>query len=552
MKQKTSLITLSIVFIFLLTACSGTASALSSNLSNNVTGALAQVNPTPTVAPSTVTLSSSALAIYQTALEDIYAKVNPSVVSINVVDQQTVSSPGNPFFNSPGNQGNGGQQYSQGLASGFVWDSQGNIVTNNHVVDGATTIQVTFADGTAIPATLVGTDPDSDLAVIKVDPKAHSLTPVQVADSTQVKIGQVAIAIGNPFGLENSMTVGIVSGLGRSLPTGQASASGSTYTIPDIIQTDAPINPGNSGGVLLNDLGQVIGVTSAIESPVQASVGIGYVIPSSLVQRVVPELIKNGTYQHSYLGVEIGSLTPDVATAMNLNATQRGALVVSVASGGPAEKAGLQGSNDQTTIAGQPVKVGGDVITAIDGTPVNTSADLIAYLAEQTTVGQKVTLTILRSGKEQTVDVTLEARPAQTTTAQLPTLPNGNHNGNTIPSGTAWLGISAQPLVPAIAQAMGLDNNQTGVLVQQVVAGSPADQAGLKGSFKPVQINGQRVLVGGDIITAIDGQTVTSMNDLRGYLSTAQPEQQVTLDILRNGQSQQVKVTLGQQPSTTP
>jgi S1-C subfamily serine protease len=249
MKQKTSLITLSIVFIFLLTACSGTASALSSNLSNNVTGALAQVNPTPTVAPSTVTLSSSALAIYQTALEDIYAKVNPSVVSINVVDQQTVSSPGNPFFNSPGNQGNGGQQYSQGLASGFVWDSQGNIVTNNHVVDGATTIQVTFADGTAIPATLVGTDPDSDLAVIKVDPKAHSLTPVQVADSTQVKIGQVAIAIGNPFGLENSMTVGIVSGLGRSLPTGQASASGSTYTIPDIIQTDAPINPGNSGGV---------------------------------------------------------------------------------------------------------------------------------------------------------------------------------------------------------------------------------------------------------------------------------------------------------------
>jgi serine protease Do len=271
-----------------------------------------------------------------------------------------------------------------------------------------------------------------------------------------------------------------------------------------------------------------------------------------LVQRVVPELIKNGTYQHSYLGVEIGSLTPDVATAMNLNATQRGALVVSVASGGPAEKAGLQGSNDQTTIAGQPVKVGGDVITAIDGTPVNTSADLIAYLAEQTTVGQKVTLTILRSGKEQTVDVTLEARPAQTTTAQLPTLPNGNHNGNTIPSGTAWLGISAQPLVPAIAQAMGLDNNQTGVLVQQVVAGSPADQAGLKGSFKPVQINGQRVLVGGDIITAIDGQTVTSMNDLRGYLSTAQPEQQVTLDILRNGQSQQVKVTLGQQPSTTP
>lgn len=546
MKQKTTLVSLSIIFVLLLTACSGTASALSNKPSSNLAGALAQVNPTATVAPAQVNLSSSALGIYQTALEDIYTRVNPSVVSINVVDQQTgtISPNGSPFFNAPGNQGNG-QQYSQGLASGFVWDTQGNIVTNNHVIDGATKIQVTFDDGTTIPATVVGADPDSDLAVIKVDPAAHSLSPVQVADSTQVKVGQVAIAIGNPFGLENSMTVGIVSALGRSLPAGQANAAGTTYTIPDIIQTDAPINPGNSGGVLVNDQGQVIGVTSAIDSPVQASVGIGYVIPSSLVQRVVPELITNGKYEHTYLGVTIASLTPDMATAMKLDATQRGALVIEVVSGGPADKAGLQGSNDQITVDGQQLPVGGDIITAVNGQAVKSSDDLIAYLAEQTTVGQKVTLTILRSGKDQTMDVTLEARPAQPV-VQQPTQPGSNANAG------AWLGISAQPLVPAIAQAMGLPNNQTGVLVQQVVAGSPADQAGLKGSFKPVQINGQRVLVGGDVITAIDGQSVSSMNDLRGFLSTAQPGQQVTLDILRNGQSQQITVTLAEQPSTTP
>ncbi len=542
MKQKITLTSISIIFVILLTACSGTAS-LGIKPASNLSSALAQTNPTPTAAPAPVTLSSNALSIYQNALEDIYSRVNPSVVSISVVSQQTGSSNGSPFFNTPGGQGNG-NQYSQGLASGFVWDTQGDIVTNNHVIDGVNKIEVTFSDGTTVPATLVGADPDSDLAVIKVDPSAHTLSPVQVADSTQVKVGQVAIAIGNPYGLENTMTEGIVSALGRSLPAGQASASGTTYSIPDIIQTDAPINPGNSGGVLVNDQGQLIGVTSDI---VPSSTGIGLVIPSSLVQRVVPELIKNGKYEHSYLGVTIASLTPDMATAMKLDATQRGVLVINIAAGGPAEKAGLQGSNDQITVDGQQIPVGGDVITAINGQAVKSSDELIAYLAEQTSVGQKVTLTILRGGKQQTVDVTLEARPAQTVAQQQAP---SNNNGNA--GAGAWLGISGEPLVSAIAKAMGLPSDQAGVLIETVVAGSPADQAGLKGSFKPVQINGQRVLVGGDVITAIDGQSVTSMNDLRAYLSTAQAGQQVTLDILRNGQSQKITVTLGQQPSTTP
>ena len=552
MKQKTTLISLSIVVVILLTACSGTAS-LATKSTSNLSEQAAKVSniafavATPTAAPAQVTLSSGALALYQTALEDIYARVNPAVVNIRVVEQQSGSSSGSqssPSFGMPGGQGNSGQQYSQGLGSGFVWDTQGHIVTNNHVVDGATKIEVMFADGSIVPATLVGADPDSDLAVIKVDVAAEKLTPVQVADSTQVKVGQIAIAIGNPFGLENTMTVGIVSGLGRSLPTGVTSASGSSYSIPDIIQTDAPINPGNSGGVLVNDQGQLIGVTAAIESPVQASVGIGLVIPSSLVQRVVPELIKNGKYEHSYLGVTIATLTPDMATAMKLDAAQRGALVVEIASGGPSEKAGLQGSSDQITVDGQQIPVGGDVITAVNGQSVKSKEDLIAYLAEQTSVGQKVTLTILRGGAEKTIEVTLGARPAQPVVQQTqPSLTAG---------AGAWLGISAQPLVPEIAKAMGLPDNQTGVLVQQVEAGSPADQAGLQGGFKPILINGQRILVGGDVITAIDGNPVTSMVELRAYLSTAQAGQQVSLDILRDGKSQKIMVTLAERPSTTP
>jgi 2-alkenal reductase len=238
------------------------------------------------------------------------------------------------------------------------------------------------------------------------------LHPIAIASSTEVKVGQLAIAIGNPFALENTMTVGIVSAVGRVLPV-EASGSGQvSYTIPDIIQTDAPINPGNSGGVLVDAQGQLIGVTAAIASPVRASAGVGFAIPSDIVQRVVPALIETGRYEHTWLGISGGSLTPDLAQGMNLNADQQGALIIDIVPGGPADQTKLRGSSQALTINGQPFRVGGDVITAIDGQSIDNFEDLVAFLARNTEVGQQVTLSILRDGKTQTTTLELAARPS--------------------------------------------------------------------------------------------------------------------------------------------
>jgi S1-C subfamily serine protease len=315
------------------------------------------------------------------------------------------------FNNGPQSQT---PQFNQALGSGFIWDTKGDIVTNNHVIDGATKIEVTFSDGTTVPATVVGADPYSDLAVIKVDVSADKLSPVTVADSTQVKVGEIAIAIGNPYGFEGSMTVGTVSGLGRDLPTSQVDqTSGASYSIPDVIQTDASINPGNSGGVLVNDQGQVIGVTSALESSSGSNSGIGFAIPAEIVSKVVPALISAGKYDHPYLGISGTDMSPDIAQAMNLPTDTRGALVELVTAGGPAAKAGLQASTTTVTINGVQGTVGGDVITAIDGQTIHSMSDIIAYLSIHTQVGQTITLTILRNGQTQTVQVTLGNRPSQ-------------------------------------------------------------------------------------------------------------------------------------------
>jgi serine protease Do len=503
---------------------------------------------------------STPLTAYQSALENIYAQVNPAVVSIRVVENQVnpnsnsgnnqfPSIPGLPFFNNPG-QGNNNQPSApaaQALGSGFVWNADGYIVTNNHVVANSSTIEVKFADGTTLSAKLVGADPDSDLAVIKVDNPGFTLTPITITDSRNVKVGQVAVAIGNPFGLENTMTVGIVSALGRTLPAGEGNAlnnGGATFTIPDIIQTDASINPGNSGGPLVNDQGALIGVNSAITSSSDSNSGIGFAIPSNIVNAVAPELIKNGKYEHPYLGISGASLTPDLAKAMKLNATQRGALVEEVVSGGPADKAGVHASNNQTTIDGQNVNVGGDVITAVDGNAVKTMDDVIAYLSDHTKVGQTVRLTVLRDGKEQSVDVTLGSRPpANTQASQVPSQPNTNPNTPQQGQGQAWLGIAGQPLTADINKEMNLPDNQQGVLVEQVQAGSPADKAGLQGSFKPVLINNQRVLVGGDVITAMNSAAINNFNDLQTFMQNAQPGQQVQMTILRNGKEQTINIT---------
>ena len=562
MKSKYLLMTIVMVVALALSACS--PAALSAAINTAAAPNTAASSSAPATAPDTAAVPKSisatvpntiskapalgSIADMEQTLEQIYAQVNPSVVLIQVVEGQSSSTQVNPFF---GNQTP--SQPQQALGSGFVWDKSGNIVTNNHVVAGATTIHVTFYDGTTVPATVVGTDPDSDLAVVKVNMTADQLQPVTMGDSSQVKVGQLSVAIGNPFGNQNSMAVGFISAIARSLPVDNSTAQGS-YTIPDIIQTDAPINPGNSGGVLTDDQGKVIGVTSAIDSPVRASSGVGFAIPAAIVQKVIPELIKSGHFDHTWLGISGGTLIPDLATAMNLKSDQRGVLVNQVTSGGPADKAGLHGSDRQVTIDGQPASVGGDIIIAIDNQPVKTFDDVVSYLASSTQVNQAITLTILRNGQQQTVQVTLAARPKSDTQQpqqlQLPQPSNPNRRGNT--SGTPWLGIQGLDMSSDIASAMNLSADQSGVLVEQVQSNSPAEQAGLQGSSKSVTINGQDVMVGGDVITAIDHQAITGMQALQSILRQDKVDQKVTLTILRDGKQQDITVTLAARPSTIP
>jgi 2-alkenal reductase len=391
----------------MLAACSGLYTYSPANLLAAPVSAAAPVQSTPDVSTTPVTL-----AAYQATFEQIYNNVNPSVVNIEVVASvSTAIFPGNQFRFG----GQNAQVQQTALGSGFVWDSQGHIVTNNHVVDGASKITVTFADGTVATAKLVGADPNADLAVIQVNVPESELHPVSLADSSQVKVGQIAVAIGNPYGLSGTMTVGIVSALGRTLPVGLDSStfgSGPTYSIPDIIQTDASINPGNSGGVLVNDQGQLIGVTAAIQSSTGANAGIGFVIPSLIVQKVVPSLIKSGSYNHPWMGISGATLTPELIQANNLNENQQGVLVADVTPNSPAARAGLVGSSNQTTIDGQPYPVGGDVIVAVNGQTVKTFEEIVSYLFENTQPGQKITLTVLRNGLQKTIPLTLGVLPA--------------------------------------------------------------------------------------------------------------------------------------------
>lgn len=419
MKSYKLLATLLLVPVLLLAGCSGVAASVGG--APQVSAPIATGVPVASAAPVVnlqSSASSGALATLQDTFEQIYSNVNPSVVNIDVILNSS-STTLNQGQQSPFGFGSPIQQTPQeALGSGFVWDTQGHIVTNNHVVAGASKITVTFSNGNTVDATLVAADPNSDLAVIQVNLPADQLHPVTMGDSSQVKVGQIAIAIGNPYGLSGTMTEGIVSGLSRSLPVGLNSSTsqtqtGPTYAIPDIIQTDAAINPGNSGGVLVNDQGQVIGVTAAIRSPVDANSGIGFVIPAAIVQKVVPSLISTGHYDHPWIGISGTSMTYDLAKAMNLNPEQKGALVVDVVSNSPASAAGLQGSNNQVTINGQPVPVGGDVITAVNGQTINTFEDLSSYLINNTQVGQTITLTILRQGHQQTVKLTLGSLPQQ-------------------------------------------------------------------------------------------------------------------------------------------
>ncbi len=479
-------------------------------------------------------------------LGEIYEQVTPSVVNIQVVGEASALSQDHPVIPGLPLDPSLPQEPlpQQGLGSGFVWDKEGHIVTNNHVVAGAQEITVTFSDDTTVPAEVVGADPHSDLAVLKVDLAPERLQPVQMADSTQVQPGQLAVAIGNPFGLEGTMTVGFVSALGRSLPVAASNLMAPTYTIPDIIQTDAPINPGNSGGVLVNDEGQVIGVPTAIESPVRANAGIGFAVPSVIVQNVVPILIRDGQYEHPWLGISGTSLDSELAEEMDLGADQRGVLVMEVVDGSPADEAGLRAGDRQVERRGRTVALGGDLIVAIDGQPVDEFEDLVTYLVRSTSVGQTVTLTLLREGRQETVQVTLAARP----TEEEPLA----EAAPTSPASGAWLGIQGLTLTSEIASAMDLSANQLGVLVAEVIRNTPADRAGLRGGDQLLDIDGQQVQIGGDVIIAVDSEPVARFEDLKALLQQAQPGQEVTLTVLRDGQEVAVEVTLGEPPTSTP
>lgn len=303
------------------------------------------------------------------------------------------------------------------LGSGFVYDNRGYIVTNNHVVSGGGRLDVTFIDGTIYRARLAGTDPYTDLAVLYLeDAPKEKLVPLSLGDSSKIRVGEQVTAIGNPFGLSGSMTTGIVSGLGRLLPT-QASNSpefggsnGNQFSIPDVIQTDAPINPGNSGGPLLNMKGEVVGINSAIFSTTGEFAGVGFAIPSNTIARIVPSLIANGSYTHPWLGVSGTNMTPDIAQALGLK-EPRGFLVVDVVSGSPAEKAGIQGGDQPTRVNGREIPLGGDVIVGIDGKVVRKIEDILVYLESEKQVGDDLRLTVVRDGETREINVALAARP---------------------------------------------------------------------------------------------------------------------------------------------
>jgi len=296
----------------------------------------------------------------------------------------------------------GGSQTQEAQGSGFVYDTQGDIVTDQHVVAGASSISVRFANGASYKATLVGSDASSDLAVIKVNAPSSLLHPLALADSSRVQVGDGVVAIGSPFGLQGTITSGIVSALHRDI------TAPNNFTITDTIQTDAAINHGNSGGVLLNSSGQVIGVTAQIDSESGGNDGVGFAIPSNTVRSIVSQLIGSGSVQRAYLGVHIQTIPGDAAGRLGGSA---GVEVTSVVSGSPAAKAGLKGASGSQVVNGQQYATGGDVITAIDGHSVS-SADSLQTEVAGKKPGTRVTLTVVRNGSTKTITVTLGTRPS--------------------------------------------------------------------------------------------------------------------------------------------
>lgn len=373
-----------------------------------------------TASPGAMLLEAQSLQIDASLLQDqealaqLYEQIAPSVVNIRVTKQVSTNLGNLPFPNIPGfpNLPEGELPQQQGQGSGFIYDNDGHIVTNNHVVDGASEVVVVFNNGQWADGEVVATDPQSDLAVVKVTPpNGFTWRALPLANPDNLKVGHTVIAMGNPFGLENTMTTGIVSALGRGMPVGQLGES--RYTLPDVIQTDAAINPGNSGGPLLNLAGEVVGVNFAIESATRSNSGVGFTIPVSIVQRVVPALITNGKYNYAYLGLSGTSIGPELAKALDLNNETLGVYVSGVVPNGPSEAAGIRGAERAASTGSSTTSIqrGGDIITAIDGQPVRRFEDLVSYLVTKAEPGQQVTLSVLRNGEPLAVKVVLGTRP---------------------------------------------------------------------------------------------------------------------------------------------
>jgi len=340
---------------------------------------------TPSTVGETTPLETASLYSKSLSLIEIFEKSESGVVRVNV--QRSEAS-----------EGNGG------LGSGFVFDKKGHIATNAHVVDDAKKIVVTFLDGRSYNAEIIGTDEFTDLAVIKVNADLILLDPLPLGDSSNLKVGEQIAAIGNPFGLSGSMTSGIVSQLGRLLP------SGSGFSIPDVIQTDAAINPGNSGGPLLNMRGEVVGINTAIQSETGEFTGVGFAIPSKTVVKIVPTLIEKGEYKHPWIGISGRDIDPDLAKVLGLKDAV-GFLVVTVVENSPASKAGLIGSEKTIEVEGVNYPMGGDIILSVDDIEVRKISDILVHLQRAKSVGDEMVLEILRDNRTTNVTIILQERP---------------------------------------------------------------------------------------------------------------------------------------------
>ncbi len=319
-------------------------------------------------------------------LTEIFERSEEGVVRVNVVKESEILG-------------------INGIGSGFVFDTNGHIITNAHVVENADEINVTFLDGRSYKAKIIGVDPFTDLAVIKVEADPSLLQPLPLGDSSNLKVGMEVVAIGNPFGLSGSMTSGIVSQLGRLLPSQDTG-----FSIPDVIQTDAAINPGNSGGPLLNLKAEVIGINTAIQSATGEFTGVGFAIPSKTISKIVPDLIDKGEHRHPWVGISGRDIDPNLAEILNLP-DARGFLVITIIEGSPADIAGLRGTSETKQVDGKEYAVGGDIILSVDGITVRKIDDILIHLQREKRVGDEMLLEILRDGEKTNIVVKLVERP---------------------------------------------------------------------------------------------------------------------------------------------